>query len=68
MMLATQRHGDHSDAMSAGKAAALHSLLERLLERTPDYDNFVRLHCFPVNSRWLPFNAHQGKFCSPISL
>lgn len=52
--------------MSAGKADALHTLLERLLENTPDYDNFFRslfypltgflvtfcrAHCFPVNSR-----------------
>lgn len=29
----------------------MHTLLERLLENTPDYDNFFRQHCFPVNSR-----------------
>merc|ERR1712203_429482 len=33
------------------EADALHTLLERLLESTPDYDNFFRQHCFPVNSR-----------------
>ena len=46
-----QRNGYNSEAMSAGKADALHTLLERLLENTPDYDNFFRQHCFPVNSR-----------------
>lgn len=46
-----QRGGYYSEAMSAGKADALHTLLERLLEKTPDYDNFFRQHCFPVNSR-----------------
>ena len=46
-----QRNGYNSEAMSAGKADALHTLLERLLESTPDYDNFFRQHCFPVNSR-----------------
>ena len=30
-----QRKGYHSEAMSAGKADALHTLLERLLENTP---------------------------------
>ena len=38
--------------MSAGKADALHTLLERLLDATPDYDNFFRQHCFPLNSRY----------------
>ena len=47
----SQRNGYNSEAMSAGKADALHTLLERLLENTPDYDNFFRQHCFPVNSR-----------------
>ena len=37
--------------MSAGKADALHTLLERLLEAMPGYDNFFRQGCFPVNSR-----------------
>jgi len=46
-----QRLGYHSEAMSAGKADALYTLLERLLDNRPSYDNFIKTHCFTVNSR-----------------
>merc|ERR1719225_34383 len=46
-----QRLGYHSEAMSAGKADALYTLLERMLDDTPSYDNFIKHHCFTVMSR-----------------
>merc|ERR1712107_615316 len=39
-----QRNGYNCEAMSAGKADALHTLLERLLDGTPDFDNFFKQH------------------------
>lgn len=45
------RTGYHSEAMSAGKADALYTLLERLLDNRPNYDNFIKTNCFGVNSR-----------------
>merc|ERR1712059_200602 len=45
------RSGYHSEAMSAGKADALYTLLERLLDNRPNYDNFIKTNCFGVNSR-----------------
>ena len=35
-----QRLGHHNEAMSAEKADALYTLLERLLDDRPSYDNF----------------------------
>jgi len=46
-----QRMGYNSEAMSAGKADALYTLLERMLDNRPSYDNFIKTHCFTVNSR-----------------
>jgi len=46
-----QRVGSHREAMSAGKADALYTLLERLLDNRPSYENFIKTHCFTVNSR-----------------
>merc|ERR1719445_2983467 len=46
-----QRMGTHREAMSAGKADALYTLLERLLDNRPSYENFIKTHCFTVNSR-----------------
>jgi len=46
-----QRLNFHAEAMSAGKADALFTLLERLLDNRPSYDNFIKSHCFTVMSR-----------------
>eukprot|EP00090_Calanus_glacialis_P034363 TRINITY_DN5765_c0_g1_i1.p1 TRINITY_DN5765_c0_g1~~TRINITY_DN5765_c0_g1_i1.p1 ORF type:complete len:1490 (+),score=607.25 TRINITY_DN5765_c0_g1_i1:212-4471(+) len=48
-----QRMGFNSEAMlqSAGKADALYTLLERMLDNRPSYDNFIKTHCFTVSSR-----------------
>eukprot|EP00092_Neocalanus_flemingeri_P004867 GFUD01005237.1.p1 GENE.GFUD01005237.1~~GFUD01005237.1.p1 ORF type:complete len:1554 (+),score=557.90 GFUD01005237.1:650-4663(+) len=46
-----QRLGYNSEAMSAGKADALYTLLERLLDNRPNFDNFIKTHCFTVTSR-----------------
>ena len=46
-----QRLNFHAEAMSAGKADALFTLLERLLDNRPSYDNFIKSHCFTVISR-----------------
>ena len=42
-----------SQEMSASKAYALLMLrmTERLLDDTPTYDNFIKIHCFTVDSR-----------------
>jgi len=37
--------------MSACKSDALHRMIERLLDDTPRYDNFIKTHCFTVRSR-----------------
>ena len=37
--------------MSAGKADALYTLLEWLLDNGPNYENFFWSHCFTTNSR-----------------
>ena len=45
------RKGFNSQEMSASKADALLRMLERLLDDRPVYDNFIRSHCFTVESR-----------------
>jgi len=40
-----------NEAMSAGKADALYSLVERLLDNRPNFENFFKSNCFAVNSR-----------------
>ena len=40
-----------NEAMSAGKADALYSLVERLLDNRPNFENFFKNNCFAVNSR-----------------
>jgi len=46
-----QRLGYNSEAMSAGKADALYTLLERLLDNRPTFDNFIKTYCFTVTSK-----------------
>ena len=45
------RKGFSSQEMSASKSDALHRMIERLLDDTPRYDNFIKTHCFTVRSR-----------------
>jgi len=45
------RDGFSSQEMSASKADALLRMTERLLDDTPNYDNFIKTHCFTVDSR-----------------
>ena len=45
------RSGVSSQEMSANKADALLRMIERLLDDTPAYDNFIRTHCFTLKSR-----------------
>merc|ERR550525_125568 len=45
------RKGFSSNEMSATKSDALLRLVERLVEDTPGYDNFIKQHCFTVMSR-----------------
>ena len=44
------RRGHASEAMAAGKGAALYEIIENLLESPPDYHNFLGTHCFPLHS------------------
>jgi len=41
----------HNEAMSAGKADALYSLVERLLDNRPNFENFFKNHVFTLGSR-----------------
>merc|ERR550525_920886 len=45
------RNGFSSQEMSASKADALLRMTERLLDDTPTYDNFIKTHCFTIDSR-----------------
>jgi len=45
------RKGFSNQEMSASKSDALHRMLERMLDDTPSYDNFIKTHCFTVRSR-----------------
>ena len=45
------RKGFSSNEMSATKSDALLRLVERLVDDTPGYDNFIKQHCFTVRSR-----------------
>jgi hypothetical protein len=44
-----QRSGGElgGEGVAATKASSLYKILEQLLEAEPDYENFVRGHCFP---------------------
>ena len=54
--------------MSAGKADALHTLLERLLENTPDYDNFFRLvYCFNWLTTFADYDNFFRQHCFPVN-
>ena len=46
-----QRLEYNSEVMSAGKADVLYTLLVRLLDNRPIYDNFIKTRCFTVTSR-----------------
>jgi hypothetical protein len=41
-----RRSGGGGEGVAATKASALYKMLEQVLDAEPDYDNFVRRHCF----------------------
>jgi len=45
------RKGISGQEMSASKSDALLRMIERLLDDSPNYDNFFKSHCFTVRSK-----------------
>ena len=45
------RNGFSSQEMAASKSDAINRIIERLLDDQANYDNFIKTHCFTVQSR-----------------